>query len=161
MDNNDIRNIKNVRERQTKELMKEYKAKEKEQKEISKLRKEASKEEKRRTQLSELQQKRSEQKAKLQEQISIQKQKAEIKRLKQETGLIGKAQKLQKQIKFRQLAMQKKVPKANIKSSTTKSKTYGKIYIVKGIPYHYKGGKLVKVPVGKTKSKKKKEEWSL
>jgi len=155
---NDVRNIKNIRERPTKELMKEYKAKEREQKDIAKAHVEALREEKRRTKLGQLQQKRIEQKAKLQEQVSVQKQKAEIKRLKQETGLMGKARKLQQQLKARQLAMKKRIPRDK-KPSVKKPKIDGKVYIIKGVAYHYKSGRMIKVPIGRAKPKKKKDEW--
>lgn len=157
---NDVRNIKNIREKPTHELMAEYKVKEKQQRELDKAHKEAIREEKRRGHIGKLQVKKTQQKAKLQEHMETQKQKAEIKRLRHETGMLGKAQKLHGQLKKRQFAMQKKRTRPTIKGSP-KKKEFGKVYIIKGTPYHYKGGRLVKVPIGKTKTKKKKESWGL
>jgi len=73
--------------------------------------------------------------------------------------LVGKAKKLQQQLKARQSAMAKKRP--SVTPSTQKPRKEAKIYMIKGVPYHYKGGHMVKVPIGKPKTKKKKEKWTL
>lgn len=174
----DIKSSKNIRERPTKELMQEYKQKEKEQKQMDRSQKEAIRENRRRDKLTSLQQRQQEQKMKLQEQVSVQKQKAEIKRLKQETGLVGKARRLQKQVEARKKSLSRKnVPKydgsgrgtrankgrggCTTTRSTGKTKVPTKVYFINNIPYHYKNGKMVEIRITTSKPKKKKETWGL
>ena len=57
--------------------------------------------------------------------------------------------------------MEKRLRKPTVAGKPKAPKKAPKIYMIKGIAYHYKSGRLVKVPIGKAKTKKKKEGWTL